>query len=189
MLFSPIDTYEKFGQLAGGIESIITGLGIIFGALWAYRRFIAQEERYPYINFSADINFICRQRGYWIVELISIIENKGKVPHRFRLFDFDLFALFPEDDVKASDDFGGQAYFPHEIVKGSWKPKRFSYFFIAPGATSKYSFVARVPEKASAIMLHSWFEYEDRRKAGHTAEKTVALPAIDTDSALNGVDV
>src|SRR6266404_3639694 len=176
MLLPPIDTYDKFAHLAGGIASVITVLVAIIGAIWAYRRFIAQEERYPAITFSADINFVCRQRGYWIVELISIIENHGKVPHRFQRCNFDLNVLFPEDEVDVKDEFGGQAFFPQEIMKGSWLPKRFEYFFIAPGATSKYTYVARVPDTASAIMLHSWFEYDDRRNAGHSAEKTVALP-------------
>jgi hypothetical protein len=176
MLLPPIDTYEKFAQLAGGIGSIITALAVLAGAIWAYRRFIAQEERYPAITFSADINFVCRQRGYWIIELISIIENKGKVPHKFQRADFDLFALYPADEVDVNDEFGGQAFFPHEILKGTWLPKRFSAFFIAPGASLKYTFVARVPETATAIMLHSWFDYDDRRGVGHAAEKTVALP-------------
>lgn len=186
MPFVPIDSYEKFEQFAGGIESIVTVLAVLFGAIWAYRRFVLQEERHPYITFSADINFICRQGKYWIVELISIIENKGKVPHRFKVFDFDLYALLPEDEVEVSEKYGGQAYFPHEIAKGSWKPERFAYFFIAPGAMSKYSFITRVPEKATAIMLHSWFEYQDGRKAGHTAEKTVCLPDKAGHSLVEG---
>ena len=181
MQFVPLDTYEKFGHLASAIQSIFTVLAVVLGAAWAYWRFVRQAERYPYITFSADINFVCRQGGYWIVELISVIENKGKVPHRFSVFDFDLYAIFPDDAVAVNQEFGGQVHFPHEIVKGSWKPERTSNFFIAPGATSKYSFVARVPEAATAIMLHSWFEYDDRRKHGHTAERTVRLPDQDAE--------
>ena len=45
-----------------------------------------------------------------------------------------------------------------------------------PGATSKYSYIARVPDNITAIILHSWFKYEDDRKADHTAEKTARVP-------------
>jgi hypothetical protein len=176
ILLPPIDTYEKFAHLAGGVASVITMVAVIVGAFWAYRRFTAQAERYPAITFSADINFVCRQGGYWIVELISIIENHGKVPHEFPKCDFDLNALFTEDEVGVNEKYAGQAFFPHEIMKGSWLPRGYRNFFIAPGATSKYTYVALVPDNASAIMLHSWFQYDDQRKAGHTAEKTVAVP-------------
>lgn len=177
MSFLSINSYEEFEQFAGGMASIATALAVFVGAIWAYLRFVRQEEKHPYINFTADINFICRQQGFWIVELISVIENKGKVPHKFKVFEFDLNALFPGDQIELNEQFGGQAFFPHEITKGSWKPEKFKYFFISPGTTSKYSFVTRVPDKATAIMLHSWFEYEDRKKAGHTAERTVRLPS------------
>ena len=179
MILASIDSLEKFAHLTAGIASIVTVLAVIIGAIWAYRRFIAQAKPYPAITFTAEINFVCHQRGFWVVELISIIQNNGKVPHKFNQFDFDLFALLPTDDVNVNDEYGGQAFFPHEITKGSWLPKRFSYFFIAPGATSKYTYVARVPDTASAIMLHSWFNYHDRRQAGHAAEKTVAVPTPD----------
>jgi hypothetical protein len=69
----------------------------------------------------------------------SVVRTNGKVPHKFNRFNFNLFALFATDDVNISDEFGGQAVFPHEIAKGSWVPKRFSHFFIAPALFATFS--------------------------------------------------
>lgn len=182
MAFISIDSYEKFGQLTGGLASIASFLAVVIGAVWAYRRFIRQEENFPYINFTADINFICKQGGYWVVELISTIENKGKVPHRFSEAAFDLNALLPNDAIELNKEFGNQVFFPHEIAKGSWIPTHTAYFFIAPGATSKYSYIASVPEEATAIMFHSWFKYDDRRDVAHAAERTVRVPSTSDNS-------
>lgn len=172
----PMDSYQKFQQFAGGLSSLVTAIAIIVGAIWGYVRFVLQEEKHPHINFTADINFICRQNGFWVVELISVIENKGKVPHKFSEFEFDLNALFSNDNVELNKDFGNQVFFPNEIAKGSWRPKSFDYFFVSPGATSKYSFVTLVPENAVAVILHSWFQYNDRKQSGHAAECTKRLP-------------
>lgn len=181
----PIDSYAEFEQLAGGLASLATLIAIVATGAWAYLRFVRQQEHYSHIVFTADINFICKQGGYWIVELISDIENVGKVPHKFKEFEFDLCALLPDDEVKLNDEFGGQAWFPHQLARGSWRNPKYGYFFIAPGTKAKYSYVTRVRDDATAIMLHSWFRYEDRKKAGHAAERTKKLP-VSTAGATDG---
>jgi hypothetical protein len=39
-------------------QSLVTGVGSIFGGVWAYRRDVLQEENNAYIEFSADLHFI-----------------------------------------------------------------------------------------------------------------------------------
>lgn len=169
-------TWETFEHAANGISAIVTAVALLVGAVWTYKRFVREEQNHAHISFTADINFICKQRGYWVVELISIVENCGKVTHQFRDFRFDLFALMPEDKVELSSRHGDQAWFRHEVAKGSWRNEKYGSFFIAPGVAAKYSFVTRVPEAASAVMLHSWFKYLDRQDSSHAAERTVRLP-------------
>jgi hypothetical protein len=169
-------TWEDFERASSGISAVVTAVALLIGAAWTYKRFVREEQNYAHISFTADINFICKQQGYWVVELISIVENHGKVTHQFRDFSFDLFALMHEDQVELSALHGNQAWFRHEIAKGSWRNEKYGSFFIAPGVSAKYSFVTRVPEIASAVMLHSWFKYLDRRNSGHAAERTVRLP-------------
>lgn len=167
---------EEWKNLAAAIQSFVTALSLIVGGLWAYRRYVRNEERYPNIEFSADLNFIGKQADWWIVELIATIQNKGKVQHRMSEFRFDLNALYPGDPVDISERWGNQVDFRRPVAEGSFLPSRFGFFFVDPGVTAKYSYVARVPTEAAFLILHCWFNYSDPRKVGHTAERTVQVP-------------
>lgn len=127
------------------------------------------------IDFSADITFHEKVGNWWIVELVTFIENKGKVQHKLRDFDFDLASINSSDPVNTSDEFGGQVLFPNLISKGSFLPKKYSEFFIEPGLKNKYSYITRVPVDAEVLILHSWFNYLDG-KHSHSAEVTKKVP-------------
>jgi hypothetical protein len=166
-------TFEDFNHLVGGFESVATVIALGVGAYWTYTRFIKQRENFAFIEFTVDMNFVGRQDGYWIVELIAYLENKGKVQHRFSDLAFDLEALFASDPVRPSEQYGGQAHFPHEVAKRSWLPS--GSYFIEPGIKAKYSYVAQIPAEASFAMLHGRFTYENQ-PAWHTAERTLVVP-------------
>lgn len=172
-------SYEEFNNWAGGIESLATVAALIIGAYWTYTRFVRQRDNFPLIEFTADVEFIGKHQDSWVVELTTTIENKGKVQHRISEFAFDLFALQDGDALEPKQQFGGQVGFPHEVVTGSWLPKKFDYFFIDPGTKAKYSFVTRVPDSARFVILHSWFTYSDQA-ASHAAERTVRVPDKET---------
>jgi hypothetical protein len=44
-----------------------------------------------------------------------------------------------------------------------------------PGTLAKYSFITRIPVRATFGVIHSWFRYTGQG-AGHAAEKTVQTP-------------
>jgi hypothetical protein len=167
--------YEAFDHLASGISSIATAVGLLIAAAWAYRRFSRQREDYPHVQFTVEVKFIRKQGEWWIVELISHLENKGKVQHRIADFKFDVAGLRDSDPVDVSEKYGGQTFFPHLFVAGRWLPPSFGYTFIDPGVKTHYSFVARIPSDATVLLMHSWFDYPDR-KHFHAAETTVSVP-------------
>jgi len=160
------------------IEAGITSLALIAAGIWAYFRFNRQRENYPWIDFNVDISFIRKKEDWWIVELIAYVENKGKVQHIIKEFEFELASLNLADKVETSPEFRNQVYFPNKISKGSFLPANCSYFFIEPGLKNKYSYVARIPINAEVIILHSKFNYEDG-KHFHMAEITVKVPEKD----------
>jgi hypothetical protein len=158
------------------VQSFATTLSLIVGGWWVYKRFVRAQEKYPNIEFSADINVIGEQNGWLIVELIGYAENKGKAQLRMEEFNFDLNALLPHDPVLADKRWGGQVDFPHEICMGSFLPAAEKFFFVDPGTKAKYSYIARIPQDATFLLLHCRFEYVGRGKTGHTAEKTIRIP-------------
>jgi hypothetical protein len=168
-------TIEHFQQFAGGVQSSLGAIAVIIGGIWTYQRFIRQRDDYPHIEFSVDINFVGEQDGFWLTELIARFENKGKVQHRISDFKFDLFALYAEDKIVSADEFGGQVFFPHKVIAGSWLPKKWEYTFIDPGVSTHYSFVASVPKEMTYVILHGWFQYPNGRES-HSAEMTIPVP-------------
>ena len=173
-------TLENFNHLAGSIESLATVVALIVGGYWTYSRFIKQRENFAFIEFTVDLNFIGKQGEWWIVELIAYLENKGKVQHRFQDLSFDLEALFVNDPVDVEARFGGQAFFPHPLSRGPWIPE--GQYFIEPGLRAKYSYVARVPDRASFLILHGRFTYLNQ-PAWHSAERTAQVPTTSSTAA------
>jgi hypothetical protein len=169
-------TVTEFKDWADILTSALTSLSIIIGGGWVFYRFILQQERYPNINFTTDINIIGKQDNYWIIELIALIENKGKAQHRMKDFGFDLNAISTDETVETKEEWGGQVDFPNRLASGSYLPKHQGFFFIDPGTTAKYSFITKVPENTSFLILHSNFLYDNRKGFMHTAEKTIQLP-------------
>ena len=173
MSFDP----EDWKNIAAGAQSIATIASFGVGGAWVYIKYIRQQERYPNIEFSADIQFIGKQDGYWIVEVIASVENKGKAQHRMQEFEFDLNGIEQGQPIQTDQRWGNQVDFPLSIARGSFLPAQSQFFFIDPGLKAKYSYLTRVPVTVTIVILHCWFKYGDKRKFSHTAERTVAVPA------------
>lgn len=175
---------EEMKNIAAAIQSIATVASFIVGGIWVYSKYIRQQERYPNIEFSADVQFIGNQGGDWLVEVIASIENKGKTQHKMEEFSFDLNALEKDTEILTSEKWGNQVDFPLQITRGSFLPASRRFFFIDPGIKAKYSYLAKVPANASFVILHAWFNYGDNRNFSHSAERTVAVPRSDLPSSL-----
>lgn len=168
-------TFENFSYLYGGIESIATILALLVGAFWAIRLYLRQRENVPWIEFTADIAIIGKHGNDWIVELVALLENKGKVQHRLFGPHFALDALNQGDPlIVNTQQFNGQTQFPHSVLKGTFLPQSSAYFFVEPGVRAKYSYVTHVPANTRFLIMHTWFKYPDGRH-GHSAECTVEV--------------
>ena len=161
--------------IADIVKNILMSLSILIGALWVLYRFVLNQERYPNINFTTDIEIIGSQDGKWIVELIATLENKGKAQHKMNQFGFDLNAIFEKDKVERGERWNDQINFPNKIAHGSYLPAHRGYFFVDPGTTAKFSHVTTIPINATYAILHSNFKYVKRKDSSHSAERTVKL--------------
>jgi hypothetical protein len=172
-------TISQTKDLATIIQSIVTPVGLMIGGVWAYRRYVLEESNYPHLQTSAEINFVGLQGDYWIVELVAIIENKGKVPQRIKTFEFDLNALFHDETATIGKNWEGQVNFGHKLAAASFIPESFRYFVVGPNVTSRYSHVTRVTKDASFLILHCRFDYWDARRFSHAMEKTSKVPSAE----------
>jgi hypothetical protein len=177
-------TLPDWKDIAGIFQSTATSppavlvagfcLAVIVGGLLAYRRYRAKQNSYAHIETSAEISFLGQQDNYWIVELRVILNNKGKAQHKIHKFRFDLNAIGADDPIDASKKGGGRVNFGNEIAKGSFVPRGYAYCVIGPAVTATYTYVARVPEWATFLILHCRFDYNPG--FSHWMEKAVQVP-------------
>src|SRR5262245_61800491 len=131
-------TLENLNHLAGAIESCATTVALLGGAIWALLLYRRQREHSPHVEFTADISFVGKHGEWWIVELLSHLENKGKVRHTVTNFEFELYALDADDDLEPNEKYNGQVEFPKKLLGRSWLPHGVESFFIEPGIKAKY---------------------------------------------------
>jgi hypothetical protein len=149
-------------------------LAVVIAGFLAYRRYRARESSYAHIETTAEISFIGQQDNFWIVELKATLNNKGNVQRRIHGFRFDLNAIHADDAIDVSKKWGGQVNFANEIAKGSFVPPGYAYCVVGPLVAASYCYVARVPQWATFLILHCWFDYNPG--FSHWFEKAVQVP-------------
>jgi hypothetical protein len=169
------DQFSSTAELKSWISLLATPLAALIGALWVYAKFVRAQEKFPNVDFTADINVVGVQGEHYIIELLALIDNKGKAQHKMQKFEFDLNALYIGDVPSSDVRWGGQLNFPHAVCSGSFLPKTFDFFFVDPGTKAKYSYLAMVPRVARFLILHCYFQYVGRKNYRHTAERTIFL--------------
>lgn len=179
------DFAEISRPMAAPLATFLAGfcLAVIVGGLLAYRlasrRKDAKGSERADIQSSADVSFLGRQDGFWIVELKAVLTNKSRVQRKVEKFWFNLNAIHADDPIEVSKKWDGQVDFGNEVAKGSFVPKGYAYCVIGPSITATYSYVARVPEWATFLILHCWFDYDPG--FSQWMEKAVQVP---TSTAL-----
>jgi hypothetical protein len=167
---------EEMARISSIFQAIVTGLAIIVGGWWTYRKFLQQLEGYAHIETSAEIEVIGRHGSDWIVEVRAVLLNKGKVENKISRLEFDLVALHEDDPLTTNPElWNGQVCFPHEVARGTFLRSDLSFFSLGPGITAKYSHVTKVSANAKFLMLHCWFDYLDDRNLHHSMEKTIMI--------------
>ncbi len=161
-----------FKDLADGISKYTPVLAVLIGGVWACRRFYRTREGHPKVEFNVDVEFIRRQGGYWIVEAVALMDNKGLVRHKIPRINFSIRYLKADDPVEPDTKFF--VAIPHSAAKGTWLPEGWEYTFVEPGIKTRYTVIARVPVEATTVLIHGKFFY--RNGEDHTADKLLAVP-------------
>jgi hypothetical protein len=160
--------HEPFKNLAEGIQSIVTSVALIVGGIWAGWRFVLTREGKALIEPELDIIFVQQQNGRWIIELVAVLNNKGRAQLRIRNFGFELRYSVPEDNIESGailipDVFHSQKElkFPaHLELKGSWLDDD-ETIILEPGVRYRHSISTSVPNEATAVLATIQFEYPD----------------------------
>ena len=153
-------------------KDLITSLGVLVGGGWALWRFVLRRERHPKIQFDLEVRLISRAHDHLIVEVIAIVQNKGLVRHLLRDFRFDLLYLPDGAPVcEGTEVINHQALFRPVFKRRYWISPDWVFSFIDAGVTQNYTYLARVPQDASVLVVFAKFKYPDSESDFHTAQR------------------
>jgi len=167
---------SEFRDWFSALQSLATIASFLVAGYWAWSRFLREDERYPRLQSSAEIKFIGKHGDDYVVEIVAVLENKGRVIYMLKKLDFDLKAILAGNPVTTGTQYGGQADFAHLVAKGSFLTARVKWCYVSPGVTNRYSWIAKVPGNARMLSLHCAFHCGDRSENDHTMEATLAIP-------------
>ena len=171
-------TLNDFKTLADALQAVVTALGIVIGGIWALRRYVFQKEALPRIEFRVDVRFIGMQEGFWIVELLGLLENKGSVPHRIGDLRFELRVLEAgQAPVEGGPEIQRQVSFAKVLKEGSWTPGDGPQVMaILPGVSLRYSHIAQLPASAAFALLHGRLTYQQGDIESFRSDIVVRVP-------------
>jgi hypothetical protein len=173
--------HEPFKNVAEGIQAIVTSAALIAGGIWALWRFVLTREGLPRIEPDLDLVFVHKQNKRWIVEIVAMLENKGKARLSIKEFVFELRYGLPTDEIESGRilvedmfDVKAELNFPaHSEVKDAWL-KNDETIFLDPGVRQRHSLVASLPEEATIALAAIEFWYPN--KESELAVKLAAVP-------------
>ncbi|MGO4128464.1 hypothetical protein AB4Z01_28990 [Inquilinus sp. YAF38] len=163
------------------ISAIITSVAVLIGGGWAVNRFIIRREFASQVEFNVDIEFIGIHSGYWIIEIVAIVNNKDGSHLKMHEFTFKLRSIEDQNLEIGGKKVNYQTIFPHALKDGSWFPLSWESTMLEPNTVVRYSHVAHIPVEATFLLLHGRIGYFVGfiRKAPmfHTADRAFRVPA------------
>ena len=172
---------SQVAELATVLQSFTTIVAFLVGGWWTYWRFIKQREDCPKIEFDVAIKFVGTQHERHLIEVSTIVENKGLVRHRLSEFKLNIRYLLAEDQlINGGKPVNYQTYFGRSINDDEalkdrpvvpWKP------FVDPGVTQTFVYITSIPIDATYVLLWSAFRYSNSRDSKrHLAQRVFKVP-------------
>ena len=82
-------------------SKIIAFAALIIGAWWGVVKYLKRDEHFPRVVFEVSANFVGKQDGKMIYEVLAQLENKGVVPLKIKDLKFKVRGLYEEDGVQS----------------------------------------------------------------------------------------
>lgn len=163
---------ELFEFIGKAVSVVAAG----FAFYWAFERWRRQEEHFPRINFELEIEIIDQTAAGTIINIISVVENKGLVPLRIKDFICELRGLNRDDPLEIGDEnIRHQLNFKNLLEGGEFIPKDWECSFVYPGVKTTYTFVTVLPKNVIYLLVRASFTYLDHKNTHHTG-KIIRIP-------------
>ncbi|MGK3186188.1 hypothetical protein ACCW92_01115 [Enterobacter soli] len=166
---------QIYSQFYVIISGLVTFSASSFGLYCAFEKWIKRKEHFPRINFDINVEIIDFIDNCVIINVISILENKGVVPLMIKDFTCELRGILDGGELRLGDDkIRKQLNFNEKVGGGDFIPRYWDYSFVFPGVKTEYTFVTIVPDNVRYLLAKGVFTYLPNDETHH-AGKVVNL--------------
>jgi len=123
---------------------------------WVLWLFLLRREAEPGAELDLDVEFLGKQDGKWLIEVVARITNRGGVRHWYKQFRVTVRYLLPEDQlIDGGEKLGYQLFCERNIdSRISGHPRYFSNAsYIDPHLAFRHSYVTFVPAEATFVWV------------------------------------
>lgn len=141
--------------------------------------FLLRREAEPGAELDLDVEFVGKQNGKWLIEVVAKLTNRPGVRHWYRQFRVVVRYLLPEDDISDGEKkLNYQLYCQRSIDDRVNDSRYFSNAsYIDPHLTFRHSYITFVPAEATFVWVqlklvfprrdgwHPWRKVEELKNA------------------------
>jgi hypothetical protein len=158
------------------VKDLVTVLAIFAGGAWALFQFIRWREGHAKLAFELQLNILGNVDERLLVEVVAVVENKGKVRHRVSDFCADVYYLadgvkLVTEEMRKNPEQSFQPALPNRMVISDAAHNT----VLDPGITKQYSFLTSLPASAAFALVKARFRCPQDGRETHNAQKCFGL--------------
>jgi hypothetical protein len=163
---------NKTYNIAWGNFKVVTTLSAWWGVLvtavsaaWVIWLFIIRREAEPGAELDLNVEFVGRQDGKWLIEVVAKLTNRGAVRHWYRQFRVVVRYLLPGDEIiDGPEKVSYQLFCTRTIDDRVGRQSRYyaNAAYIDPRLTFRHSYVTFVPEEATFVWVQLRLVFQRR---------------------------
>ncbi len=157
----------------GTIDLILAAITLAFSlafsamsGVWIAWQFLIKRKGDPGAELQVELEFVGKQDGKWLVEIIALVTNRGFVRHWYQDFRVAVRYLLPNDQITDGDARINYQLCCTRTIDERIDGKR-RYFanamYIDPRLTFRHSYVTFVPSEATIVWVQCSFQFPGRR--------------------------
>jgi hypothetical protein len=134
---------------------------LIGGAAWAYFLFLRQRTLWPALTWDVECESYGLTNVSRIIEVAVVMENRGKVEHRFRRIAIAIRGIRRDDAIFPADKDDPVLRFTTALVEiDNLIPDDASYYFVRPGVRERIARPFAIPMDIQFVQVYAEFEYQ-----------------------------
>ena len=152
-----LNVVKELGAYWGGLVTVLA-------AAWILWLFILRREAVPGSELELDVDFVGRQDGKWLIEVVGKLTNRSAVRNWYHNFRVVVRYFLPSDQI-----VDGPAKLNYQLLCLRSIDERIQaqrYFanasYIDPHLTFRHTYITYVPEAATFVWVQAQLQYSHR---------------------------